>query len=186
MISNNKEINFLILPDEIKKEIFYHLPDEDLMQILPVVCKTFRHLTTVEMELEWKKRTIKLLGEFEGEYFFSRHQSLSWRATYLAFKRLSLCDYAEILFNRGSYQRAELKYNEALNLQPQNAIALIGRAKILLRWNKFKEAQIHFEKAFEMGLSNANTLRWYAATLLSLGKYGEAKQKFNEALKFQI
>jgi tetratricopeptide (TPR) repeat protein len=183
---NNKEINFLTLfPDEIKKEMFSYLPDKDLMQTLPVVCKAFKHLTTVEMDIEWKKRTIKLLGKEEGEDFFLRQKLPSWRATYLAFKRLSICDYAEILHSRGNYKKAALKYSEALNLQPQNVIALIGRARILLRWAKFKEAQVHFERAFELGFLNINALKEYATTLLCLGKYEEAKQKFNEALRIQ-
>lgn len=172
------------LPKEIIQEILIYLPDQELMQIIPLVCKTLHGIaTSVELEIEWKKRIIQQISASDRERLYL--QERSWRKAYLAFKKTSPCIWAEILLKQKDFKNAEKFCQKGLTLNPNNVAVIQTYVSILSSYAKFIEARKQIEKAVKLDPENISVLKQYGTILYILGYNIEGKEQHVKASKIE-
>ncbi|RHZ64245.1 hypothetical protein Glove_326g60 [Diversispora epigaea] len=75
------------------------------------------------------------------------------------------------------------KYNEILELEPNNALALRSRGEVYLLLEKYDNALKDFNNSLEKEPNNALTLKLRGETYIKLEKYNEALTDFNKLLE---
>lgn len=181
--NDNNTNMFLTIPEDLILGIFSILPDRELMQIIPLICKKCLELSnSTKLEGGWKRRIIQLLEV--KDLNLSCLKVTSWKMTYLDFKK-SPCAYAKVLHDLGNFRKAEIEYEKGLRLEPENVAALQGYAKILAGRTKFADAQSLLAKAVQIDPKNTSILKQYGTLLYILGRETEAKSQHAKALRIE-
>jgi tetratricopeptide (TPR) repeat protein len=87
------------------------------------------------------------------------------------------------LYDQGKYDEAIQAFDEAIEINPQNANAWSTKGAALCQQDKNDEAIQAFDEAIEINPQNADTWNNKGTALASLGKYDEAIQAFDEAIE---
>ncbi len=89
---------------------------------------------------------------------------------------------AEQLFADDEYQRALIKYEDALDENPQHIFAMRGKARALLQMDRFDEAMAQYDKVIsaqpDLGVNYANR----GILFDRLGRYEQAIADYEKAL----
>ena len=99
------------------------------------------------------------------------------------------CTLGEIFLERGQYDRALAKFDEALKINSallggeRYSQAHIGKGLALLALGRTQEAEKSFRRAIELAPKFARAHVDLGITLEKLGKWGESLQSFQEAMR---
>ncbi|PZV08419.1 MAG: hypothetical protein DCF32_04905 [Leptolyngbya sp.] len=83
----------------------------------------------------------------------------------------------------GRYSEALDSYNNAIQIQPLNHEALIGKGRVLRKLKKYEEALFAYNKALEISPGDASGWNSRGNTLYSLKRYEEALESFDKAIQ---
>jgi tetratricopeptide (TPR) repeat protein len=96
--------------------------------------------------------------------------------------QLSTVEEAEHLATNGNYQKSEALYSQALNHDPNNVRALLGRGYVRSWQQQFVSAQNDFLEVLESDSKNTDALVGLAYTLAWSERHSDAKKYFRDAL----
>ena len=101
-----------------------------------------------------------------------------------------LVDSGNIHLINGQYAAAMACYDIALQNDPKNIMALIGKGYVFEKWQKYDEAVTYFDKALKIYPNNAyavllkeDSLYYEAVDLVKHGKYQEAATYYGLVMK---
>ncbi len=153
-------------------------------------------------KLEWKgsnTEALSTLKEVYSEDSYEINLRLGWLC-YLAGsfteaaafyqKAITLKPYAiEAKFGSilpstalGNWDQVITRYNEILEISPQNTQALYRLGMVYYGKNEYQKAEGYFEKVVNLFPFDYDSNIMYAWTFLKLGKYREAQVVFNKVL----
>ncbi len=92
---------------------------------------------------------------------------------------------AKVCMARGDHQSALELYNRALQLQPKNLPALMGKVRALIASFQFHDAEKALAKARKLQPDHTQILLLWATAALKAGKYQSAALRFNRVLRLQ-
>lgn len=84
--------------------------------------------------------------------------------------------------NNGNYERALLKLNKAIQLEPKHAMAHNYLGVLYGRLERPKKAKSQFKKAMKLAPGNSSVMNNYAVFLCEQKEYDQARTLFNKVL----
>lgn len=98
----------------------------------------------------------------------------------------SLLDDAEFNLKLERPDEANLLFDKALNLDPQNTQALIGKGKALFELQRHQESEVFFDRVLEIEPMNIDALTYKGKIRFNEGSYDLAISFFNQAIKTDL
>ena len=89
----------------------------------------------------------------------------------------------EEYLSMGMYNESIASFDKALEVDPENAIALNGKGFTLLSLGQYNESISHFDRAIEIDPENDVAWNNKGFALMSLERYDESLQCFNRSLE---
>ncbi|MFB0561918.1 MAG: tetratricopeptide repeat protein [Candidatus Lokiarchaeia archaeon] len=86
------------------------------------------------------------------------------------------------LVERGEFEEAIKYYDKALEIDPQDIVAMANKGTALDQLGRYKEAIECFDKVLEINPKDVEALNNKGSSLIRLGKYDEALKHFDDAL----
>jgi protein O-mannosyl-transferase len=131
-----------------------------------------------------------LAGLLAGSYVQTAYWQNSvsiWTHTlaYTSQSPVAHCNLGIALAAKGKLEEAVQHFNQALQLNPDDAKALNNLGKVLTTQGKFNEAMQHFERVLQLNPNDAKALNNSGVTLAFQGKPNEAMQYYERALQLK-
>ncbi len=175
-------------PEE-KKELFktkFELLEAGEKTVLRDLCYFAEIMPPVAKTKALLRLTSKLLefGELEeAEYEIKKLKETAVQIKDRKLKSKIQLYEGMIIFNKGRCEEALEAFNKALEINPQNEVALANKGAVLSDLGRHEEALNAFDKALEMNPQNRIILSNRGAALGNLGRYEEALNALDKALE---
>ena len=91
--------------------------------------------------------------------------------------------YGAYLYEKGDYDKALLKYNQGIKIDPNNAMFYNNIGNLYFAQKKYDEAMKYYTQAIKINPSYAIAYSNLGATYYSLGKYNDAILTYRKAIK---